>query len=161
MSNEEEEQVNKENTVANQTNLIEEKKSPIENIKTKKNVINTGFYDKRYYEKLELIDDIMNFIQKHFKRNNTPFNESISIDLKHLTELKELVGKLFAYFNVLPMMQKKCLDKNINDLINMNFIKVSDFKKKISFIERDIKKAKYNLISKKDLYELLKKRGLE
>ena len=78
-----------------------------------------------------------------------------------LIQLKELIEILFAYFNVLPPMQKKCLDKNINDLMNNNILKKSDLSKRISFIERDIKKAKYNLLSKKDLYELLKKRGLE
>ena len=160
MSNEEEEQVNKDNTVANQTNLIEEKKSPIENIKTKKNVINTGFYDKKYNEKLDLIDFILKFIEKNFKIHYPP-NEKIVLGIPLLMQLKELIEILFSYFNVLPPMQKKCLDKNINDLLNYNIIKKSELTKKIWFIERDIKKAKYNLISKRDLYELLKKRGLE
>ena len=123
-------------------------------------VIDTGFYDKKYYEKLELIDYILNFIQRNFKRHYPP-NESINLDQDVLFQLKELIDTLNAYFNVLPTMQKKCLDKNIFDLINNNILKKSDLTKKISFIERDIKKAKYNLISKKDLYELLKQRGLE
>ena len=152
----------------NETNSIKEKYKNEKNKKeklNKKNYLNikndTGFYDKKYYEKLELIGEILEFIKKYFKQNDIPFNENIIIDFKHMTELKELIKKLFSYFNVLPPMQKKCIDKNIYNLINNNVMKVSDYKKLISFIERDVKKAKYNLISKKDLYDLLKKRGLE
>ena len=140
------------NNETNNLNQVDEKIN-------KKNI--SGFYDKRYYEKLELIAEILNFIQRYFKQNDIPFNEHIVIDFKHMNELKELIGKLFAYFNVLPPMQKKCIDKNIENLINNNVMKVIDYKKLISFIERDVKKAKYNLISKKDLYELLKKRGID
>ena len=49
----------------------------------------------------------------------------------------------------------------MNDLIKNNVIKKSELNKKIYFIERDIKKAKYNLLSKKDLFDLLKQRGFE
>ena len=125
-----------------------------------KKYVDTGFYDKQYYKKLELIDYILKFIQHNFKRHYPP-NENINLNFDVLMQLKELINILNAYFNVLPPMQKKCLDKNINDLINNNILKKSDLTKKIYFIERDIKKAKYNLISKKDLFELLKKRGLE
>ena len=140
------------NNETNNLNQVDEKIN-------KKNI--SGFYDKRYYEKLELIAEILNFIQRYFKQNDIPFNEHIVIDFKHMNELKELIGKLFAYFNVLPPIQKKFIDKNIENLINNNVMKVIDYKKLISFIERDVKKAKYNLISKKDLYELLKKKEID
>ena len=123
-------------------------------------IIDTGFYDKKYYEKLELIDFILNFIQRNFKRHYPP-NENIDLDQDVLFQLKELINILNSYFNVLPAMQKKCLDKNINDLIENNILTKAELRKKISFIERDIKKAKYNLLSKKDLFDLLKQRGLE
>ena len=155
MIEEENKEINNETNNLNQVNFSENVEEKI----NKKNI--SGFYDKRYYEKLELISEILNFIKRYFKQNDIPFNEHIVIDFKHMTQLKELIGKLFAYFNVLPPMQKKCIDKNIENLINNNVMKVCDYRKLISFIERDIKKAKYNLIGKKDLYELLKKRGLE
>ena len=123
-------------------------------------IIDTGFYDKKYYEKLELIDFILNFIQRNFKRHYPP-NENIDLDQDVLFQLKELINILNSYFNVLPAMQKKCLDRNINDLIENNILTKAELRKKISFIERDIKKAKYNLLSKKDLFDLLKQRGLE
>ena len=141
----------------NDINQMESLKQIFSNASKKRD---SGFYDKKYYEKLDLIDFILNFIQKNFKIHYPP-NERIIIDLPILEQLKELIEILFAYFNVLPPMQKKCLDKNINDLINNNILTKAELNKRISFIERDIKKAKYNLISKRDLYELLKKRGLE
>ena len=143
------------NSIDKLNKLIEEEK-----IFSKKNIKDTGFYDKKYYEKLELIDLILKFIDQNFKMHYPP-NENIILGMPILIQLKELIEILFSYFNVLPPMQKKCIDKNINDLMNYNEIKKSVLAKKILFIERDIKKAKYNLISKKDLYELLKKRGLE
>ena len=153
--NEEENNTDENTQIDNIHKLLDNEK-----IFSKRIIIDTGFYDKKYYEKLELIDFILNFIQKNFKKHYPP-NEKIVIGIPILLQLKELIRILFSYFNVLPPMQKKCLDKNINDLLKYNIIKKSDLTKKISFIERDIKKAKYNLISKKDLYELLKKRGLE
>ena len=131
----------------------------IDSESSRKKVYETGFYDTKYYEKLELIDVILNFIKNNL-RGHSPPNEKVVIDMRVLRQLKELIEVLFAYFNVLPPMQKKCLDKNLNDLINNNILTKMEMNKKIYFIERDIKKAKYNLISKKDLYELLKKRGL-
>ena len=120
----------------------------------------SGFYDRKYYDKLELIDEILLFIQINFKIHYPP-NEKITLDLGTLYQLKEYVQILFSYFNVLPPMQKQCLDKNIDDLIKNNVVKKSELTKRIWFMERDIKKAKYYLISKKDLYEILKQRGLE
>ena len=141
----------------NDINQMESLKQIFSNASKKRD---SGFYDKKYYEKLDLIDFILNFIQKNFKIHYPP-NERIIIDLPILEQLKELIEILFAYFNVLPPMQKKCLDKNINDLINNNILTKAELNKRISFIERDIKKAKYNLISKKDLYDLLKQRGFD
>ena len=141
----------------NDINQMESLKQIFSNASKKRD---SGFYDKKYYEKLDLIDFILNFIQKNFKIHYPP-NERIIIDLPILEQLKELIEILFAYFNVLPPMQKKCLDKNINDLINNNILTKAELNKRISFIERDIKKEKYNLISKKDLYDLLKQRGFD
>ena len=141
----------------NDINQMESLKQIFSNASRKRD---SGFYDKKYYEKLDLIDFILNFIQTNFKIHYPP-NERIIIDLPILEQLKELIEILFAYFNVLPPMQKKCLDKNINDLINNNILTKAELNKRISFIERDIKKAKYNLISKKDLYDLLKQRGFD
>ena len=154
LNNDNEENNSNENQLDNINKLLDN-----ENIFSKR-VIDTGFYDKKYNEKLDLIDFILKFIEKNFKIHYPP-NEKIVLGIPLLMQLKELIEILFSYFNVLPPMQKKCLDKNINDLLNYNIIKKSELTKKIWFIERDIKKAKYNLISKRDLYELLKKRGLE
>ena len=157
---EEQKDLNNEQNNLNEFNQLEDINNIFENDRNYKKLKDSGFYDKKYYEKLGLIDYILNFIQRNFKIHYPP-NEKIIIDMTLLIQLKELIEILFAYFNVLPPMQKKCLDKNINDLMNNNILKKSDLSKRISFIERDIKKAKYNLLSKKDLYELLKKRGLE
>ena len=158
---EEQEVLNKEQNNLNEFNQLEDINNIFENDRINyKKLKDSGFYDKKYYEKLGLIDYILNFIQFNFKKHYPP-NEKIVVDIPLLIQLKELIEILFAYFNVLPPMQKKCLDKNINDLMNNNILKKSDLTKRISFIERDIKKAKYNLLSKKDLYELLKKRGFE
>ena len=157
---EEHQDLNNEQNNLNEFNQLEDINNLFENDRNYKKIKDSGFYDKKYYEKLGLIDYILNFIQHNFKVHYPP-NEKIVIDMPLLIQLKELIEILFSYFNVLPPMQKKCLDKNINDLMNNNILKKSDLTKRISFIERDIKKAKYNLLSKKDLYELLKKRGLE
>ena len=158
---EEQEVLNKEQNNLNEFNQLEDINNIFENDRIYyKKLKDSGFYDKKYYEKLGLIDYILNFIQFNFKKHYPP-NEKIVVDMPLLIQLKELIEILFSYFNVLPPMQKKCLDKNINDLMNNNILKKTDLTKRISFIERDIKKAKYNLLSKKDLYELLKKRGFE
>ena len=158
MMEEQEMEINEEQNNINESNQLEGIKEIFE--KNSRRFKDTGFYDKKYYEKLDLINFILEFIKRNFKKHYPP-NEKIVIDLPLLVQLKELIEILFAYFNVLPPMQKKCLDKNINDLINNNILKKSELTKRISFIERDVKKAKYNLLSKKDLYELLKQRGLE
>ena len=151
---------NEENNI-NEINQLDEVKQIFEKERiNSRRIKDNGFYDKKYYEKLELIDYALNFIQHNFKKHYPP-REKIVLDISILSQLKELIEILNAYFNVLPPMQKRCLDKNIHDLFNNNILTKADLNKKISFIERDIKKAKYNLISKKDLFELLKKRGFE
>ena len=158
---EEEMMLNDEENNMNDVNELDGVKQIFDNERiNSRKIKDSGFYDKKYYEKLELIDFILNFIQHNFKKHYPP-HEKIVIDAQILNQLKELIEILKAYFNVLPPMQKKCLDKNINDLINNNILKKSELTQRIYFIERDIKKAKYNLISQKDLYELLKKRGFE
>ena len=161
MEKEKEMELNEGKSNPNEINELEEVKSIIESKRKKRRrFVNDGFYDTRYYDKLDLIDEILLFIQISFRKHYPP-NELITLDLDVLYHLKEYIQTLFSYFNVLPPMQKKCLDKNMNDLIKNNVIKKSELNKKIYFIERDIKKAKYNLLSKKDLFDLLKQRGLE
>ena len=161
MEKEKEMELNEGLSNPNEINELEEVKSIIESKRKKRRrFVNDGFYDTRYYDKLDLIDEILLFIQISFRKHYPP-NELITLDLDVLYHLKEYIQTLFSYFNVLPPMQKKCLDKNLNDLIKNNVIKKSELNKKIYFIERDIKKAKYNLLSKKDLFDLLKQRGLE